>query len=87
LYDLDADRSEEHNVFSDHPDTVARLTALADGCRRELGDAHTGAEGTGCRPVGRVEDPQTLTNVSQMDPIVRAMYDLDDNYRSFLTEV
>jgi arylsulfatase A-like enzyme len=81
LYDLASDISEERSVFTDHPDTVARLTALADGCRRELGDAHTGSEGTGCRPVGRVEDPQTLTNVSQMDPIVRAMYDLDDHYR------
>ena len=51
---------------------------FADDCRRELGDAHTGIEGTGCQPVGRVENPKTLTSVDEMDPIIRAMYDLDD---------
>lgn len=78
LYDLGVDMKEEHNVFADHPDTVAQLTDLADACRRELGDAHTGAEGTGCRPVGRVKAPRTLTALDEMDPIIRSMYDLDD---------
>ena len=78
LYDLEADITEQHNVFADHPDIVAQLTTLADACRRELGDAHTDIEGTGCQPVGRVENPITLTSVNQMDPIIRAMYDLDD---------
>ena len=78
LYDLGADISEEHNVHADHPDIVARLTAYADGCRRELGDAHTDTEGTGCRPVGCVDSPQTLASLDTMDPIIRSMYDLDD---------
>jgi arylsulfatase A-like enzyme len=78
LYDLDADIGERNNLYDDHPEIVAKLTALADGCREELGDAHTNTEGTGCLPVGRVDNPQTLTSLDQMDPIVRAMYDVDD---------
>jgi arylsulfatase A len=78
LYDLGVDIAEEHNVFSSQPDIVAKLMALAEGCRRELGDAHTSIEGTGCQPVGRVENPRTLTTLDQMDPIIRSMYDLDD---------
>ncbi len=78
LYDLEDDIAERHNRYHDRPQIVARLTGLADGCRRELGDAHTRTEGSGCRPVGRVKDPRTLTSLDQMDPIVRSMYDLDD---------
>ena len=78
LYDLGVDIAEEHNVFSSQPDIVAKLMTLAEGCRRELGDAHTSSEGTGCQPVGRVENPRTLTTLDQMDPIIRSMYDLDD---------
>ena len=78
LYDLDNDIGEEENVFADHPEIVAKLTALAVACRLELGDAHTKTEGSGCQPVGQVKDPQTLTSVEVMDPIIRAMYDLDD---------
>ena len=58
LYDLDADVGEEHNVIDDHPDVVSRLDALAEECRRELGDAHTGVEGENTRPVGRGRRPE-----------------------------
>ena len=78
LYDLSNDIGEKHNLYNEHPGIVARLAALADGCRQELGDAHTGTKGSGCIPPGRVENPQTLTSLDQMDPIIRAMYDLDD---------
>jgi arylsulfatase A len=78
LYDLEADIAEQHNVLDNHPETVSRLSAFADTCRRELGDAHTNTQGTGCRPVGRVDNPQTLTSLDKMDPIVRSMYDMDD---------
>lgn len=54
LYDLDADLSETTNVADQHPDVVARLTALADSMRADLGDALTGVEGTGQREPGRV---------------------------------
>ena len=38
LYDLDADIGETADVAAEHPDVVARLTALADEARAELGD-------------------------------------------------
>ncbi len=78
LYDLEKDIAEQHNVYDQHPNIVERLTNLAKDCRQELGDAYTGVEGDGCRPVGRVKNPQTLTSLDAMDPIIRSMYDLDD---------
>ncbi|MBN2301496.1 MAG: sulfatase [Lentisphaerae bacterium] len=78
LYNLSVDIAEQHNVFAEHGDVVTRLSALADGCRQELGDAHTQSAGTGCKPVGRVDNPRALTTLDQMDPVIRAMYDLDD---------
>ena len=38
LYNLEADIGETTNVAASHPDEVARLTALADEARAELGD-------------------------------------------------
>ncbi len=38
LYNLETDIGERRNVAADHPDVVARLTALADDARDELGD-------------------------------------------------
>jgi len=78
LYDLDIDIAEKENLYDEHPEVVAKLTTLADGCRQELGDAHTNTEGSGCQPAGRVKNPRTLTSMDQMDPIIRSMYDLDD---------
>ncbi|MFT5240005.1 MAG: hypothetical protein ACI9X0_000973 [Kiritimatiellia bacterium] len=63
------------SFISEHPDVVARLMALAEDCRRDLGDAGSKIEGRGCRPVGRVENPKTRTSRDGMDPIIRAMYD------------
>jgi arylsulfatase A-like enzyme len=56
LYDLDADPGEAHNVAAAHPDVVARLAALADKARRDLGDLNQ--PGRNQRPAGWVEDPQ-----------------------------
>ncbi|MCB0719004.1 MAG: sulfatase [Bacteroidetes bacterium] len=53
LYDLDADIDESTNVLDQHPEVVARLTALADAERAELGDKLTGVEGSGNREPGR----------------------------------
>jgi arylsulfatase A-like enzyme len=57
LYDLHTDVAESRDVAGEHPDVVARLTALADTMRRDLGDDLTGVEGTGQRPPGRHEQP------------------------------
>ena len=38
LYNLETDIGEQNNVAAENPDAVARLTALADRAREELGD-------------------------------------------------
>ncbi|HUR55478.1 MAG TPA: sulfatase [Gemmataceae bacterium] len=58
LFDLDADPGEKTDVAAAHPDVVKRLNDLAAEFRRDLGDPHTGAKGTGLRPVGRDEPPK-----------------------------
>jgi arylsulfatase A len=58
LYDLDADIGEAHDVMAEHPDVVARLTALANKARADLGDWHV--EGSGQRPAGMVTNPKPL---------------------------
>jgi arylsulfatase A len=54
LFDLDTDIGETTNVASDHPDVVARLKALAEQARTELGDSATKQMGKGVRPPGRL---------------------------------
>ena len=55
LYNLDDDLGETRNVAAEHPDVVARLLALAEKARKDLGDE--GIEGTGQRPAGWVDNP------------------------------
>jgi arylsulfatase A-like enzyme len=57
LYDLVGDRSELRDVAAEHPDVVARLTALADAHRARLGDRLTKVEGTENREPGHVTLP------------------------------
>ena len=56
LYDLDTDIGETTNLAANRPEVVARLTALADGARRELGDRNRPGENQ--RPGGRVARPE-----------------------------
>ena len=55
LYDLRQDIGETEEVSAQHPEVVARLMALADKAREDLGDLD--CEGSGQRPCGWVEDP------------------------------
>ncbi|HEU5118037.1 MAG TPA: sulfatase [Isosphaeraceae bacterium] len=57
LYNLAQDIGEEHDVSADHPQVVARLRALAMEMDSDLG---LDGKGPGCRPLGRVSDPQPL---------------------------
>ena len=61
LFNLVDDFSCEQNVAEKHPDVVARLTALAEGAREDLGDLNR--KGAGIRPIGKIEGeakPQML---------------------------
>jgi arylsulfatase A len=78
LYDLNADIGETTNRYEQHPDVVEALTAKVNACRKELGDAAVGIEGENTRPIGRVENPDTLTHLDPEHPYMIAMYDLKD---------
>ncbi len=78
LYDLVADVGETTDVIDDHPDVVARLEALAEAARSTLGDARLGRNGSEVRPIGRVDNPQPLTEYDPDHPYVIAEYDLSD---------
>lgn len=55
LYNLSGDLGEQKNVAEQHPDIVARLSALAETMRADLGDSLQGRTGTGVRSAGKVE--------------------------------
>jgi hypothetical protein len=56
LYNLDQDIGERTNLAAQHPDIVAKLTALAEKMNAEIG----GNEPKNRRPAGEVENPVTL---------------------------
>jgi arylsulfatase A-like enzyme len=78
LHDLDADPGETDDRHAAEPDVVARLSAVADEVRADLGDAVTGIDGSGRRLAGRVADPRPLTTYDPDHPYVHAEYDLPD---------
>jgi len=55
LFNLDDDPGETKNLAAGHPDIVARLSALAEPIRAELGDSLTGVKGNAIRAAGVVE--------------------------------
>ncbi|MEZ4622731.1 MAG: hypothetical protein R2867_45535 [Caldilineaceae bacterium] len=78
LYDLETDIGETNNFYAQHPEIVADLEARLAACRLDLGDDITGVVGENVRPVGRVENPDTLTHYDPVHPYIVAMYDLQD---------
>jgi len=54
LYDLAADVGETTDVTGKHPEVAARLRALAESMREDIGDSATNQKGKNRRPVGRV---------------------------------
>jgi arylsulfatase A len=69
LYNLDADIGEASNVAAAHPDVVAKLRAVADGMKDDLG---LDGIGPGCRPLGKVDNPQPLIHA---DGTIRAGFE------------
>lgn len=55
LFDMDADIGEKNNVAEDYPSIVARLSALAESCRQDLGDTITKTKGKNRRQPDKVE--------------------------------
>ena len=78
LYDLETDIGETNNIYDQHPEIVDELETKLNICRQDLGDHITGVEGQNLRPVGRVDNPQTLTHYDPDHPYIMAMYDLKD---------
>ncbi len=56
LYNLDTEIGEQTNVAVEHPEIVAKLTALTEKMKAEIGKPN----GPGSRPAGKVENPQPL---------------------------
>ena len=56
LYDLETDIGETKNIADAHPDVVARLQALAETARQDLGDSLTNRTGKGIRQPGRLPE-------------------------------
>jgi len=78
LYDLEADIGETTNLYDQYPEVVQELEAKIQACREDIGDEAVGMEGANCRPIGRVENPDTLTHYNPEHPYIVAMYDLPD---------
>ncbi len=78
LYDLEKDISESINLYSKFPDIVEKLEKFLEDCREDLGDDAKNIEGKNCRPIGKVETPDTLTHHNLDHPYIIAMYDIED---------
>ena len=79
LYDLVKDVGETTDRSADKPEVVARLQAIAEEVRADLGDEARGVAGAGIRPKGEVADPKPLTEYNEDHPYMIAMYDLADS--------
>jgi len=78
LYNLAEDVGETTNVYDQHPEVVAELSAILDDARKDLGDLATDTEGTGVRTPGHVENARPLTEYDENHPYIIAMYDMFD---------
>lgn len=76
LYNLRTDVGETENVIDRHPDVVAEIMKQVEKCREDLGDANEGITGKNCRPIGMVNNPDTLTHYDESHPYIIAEYDL-----------
>lgn len=75
LYNLEHDIGEANNVADLNPKMVTRLKDLIEKCKLDIGDKSSGEKGRNCRPVGRVENSDTLTHYDPNHPYIEALYE------------
>ena len=78
LYDVVDDPGETRDRSAEQPQVLEVLRSAAERLRAELGDARLGVVGSGCRPIGRIDDPRPLTTYDPEHPYLVAEYDLSD---------
>jgi len=78
LYKLDEDPGETRNLFDSHTELVKDLEKKINECRKDLGDDACNVKGRNVRPIGRVDNPDTLTHYDPEHPCIIALYDLKD---------
>ena len=75
LYNLEDDIAEENNLYDQHPEIVNELAEKIANCRKDIGDDISNIIGENIRPVGKVDNPDTLTHYDPEHPYIVAMYD------------
>ena len=75
LYDLESDIGETTDVAAENPAVVTELLAVVEDVRRRCGDERTGHPGQDRRPIGKVDDPDTLTHFDPDRRYLTALYD------------
>jgi len=78
LYNLADDISETVDLADDEPEIVARLHTMVDTARLDFGDDANDIVGSGSRPLGKTDNPVTLTDFDPDHPYFMAEYDLAD---------
>ena len=79
LFHLADDISEQTDVAADHPEVVDRLRAIIEAGRADLGDERLNIKpSANVRPLGKVDNPQPLTEFDPNHPYFMAEYDLPD---------
>ncbi len=76
LYNLKEDLPEENNLLEKNPEVVTKLKEIINKWRNDIDDDLVGIEGKNCRPIGRVDNPKTLTTYDPSHPYMIAEYDL-----------
>lgn len=77
LYNLRDDIGETENLFDENPEIVSKLNKLIQGCRQDMGDEVAGIEGVNNRPIGKVDNPDTLTHYNPNHPYIISEYDIE----------
>jgi arylsulfatase A len=71
LYDLEKDPGEANDLAAQYPAEVARLRAIADEARDDLGDSLTKRPASQARPPGRIPPGQSLSSPRTATPEAR----------------